>query len=150
MTFSSNLPTVLSTVNMKLTALQGDEMTRLQALSLTAVMKNRIFIEGKDSNGTQIGTYTPAYVKYTRKKAGRGTDNKVIISLTRQLENGMSPRALETGEVGYGIYLRSTEDMQKARWCEETYQKPIFAPTAEERSLVVQIGQDYIAKHVKV
>lgn len=148
MTYSSNLPTVLNTVNLKLTALQGDEMTRLQAFSLTAVMKDRIFVQGKDSNGTQIGTYTPAYIKYARKKAGRGTDNKVIISLTRQLENGMAPKALETGEVGYGIFLRTDEDMQKAHWCEETYKKPIFAPTAEERAMVIQIANDYIAKHL--
>lgn len=148
MTYSSNLPTVLNTVNLRLTELQGDEMTRLQALSLTAVIKDRIFVQGKDSKGTQIGTYTPAYIKYARKKAGRGTDNKVIISLTRQLENGMAPRRLETGEVGYGIFLRSDEDMQKARWCEETYRKPIFAPTAEERALVIQIADEYIAKHL--
>ena len=111
-------------------------------------MKDRIFVQGKDSNGTQIGTYTPAYIQYARKKAGRGTDDNVIISLTRQLENGMAPKALETGEVGYGIFLRTDEDMQKARWCEETYRKPIFAPTAEERAMVIQIADEYIAKHL--
>lgn len=148
MNYSTNLPSVLNTFNLRLTAFQGDQMCRLQALSLTAVMKDRIFVQGKDSNGTQIGTYTPAYIKYARKKAGRGTDNKVIISLTRQLENGMAPKQLETGEVGYGIFLRSDEDMQKARWCEETYKKPIFAPTAEERAMVIQIANDYIAKHI--
>lgn len=147
MTYYTNLPDVINTINTKLTALQASEMTRQQAFSLLAVMKDRIFVQGKDSNGSQIGTYTPAYVRYARKKANRGTDNKVIISLTRQLENGLHPEALET-ENGYAIMTRSSEDYDKARWCEETYKKPIFAPTAEERALCQQIAEDYIAKHL--
>lgn len=144
MTYSTNLPTVLADVNLKLTDLQRDAMTRLQAVSLMAVMKDRIHVQGKDSNGTQIGTYTPAYVKYARKKAGRGSDDKVIISLTRQLESGYQ---LEPIEHGWAICLRTQEDMQKARWCEETYEKPIFAPTEEEKAMVIQIANDYIAQH---
>lgn len=149
MIYSTNLPEVIETVNLKLTALRRSEMTRLQAFSLLAVMKGRIFVQGKDSNGSQIGTYTPAYIKYTRnsKKYRRGTDSKVIISLTRQLENGLHPEAM-TSENGYAIMTRSEEDYNKARWCEETYKKPIFAPTAEERALCKQIAEDYIAKHL--
>ena len=144
MTYSTNLPEVLNTVHLKLSKLHSDELTRTQATSLMAVMKDRIHIQGKDSNGTQIGTYTPAYIKYARAKAKRGVDNKVIISLTRQLENGWSPEPIENG---YAICLRSKEDMQKAQWCEETYKKKIFAPTAEEKAMVIQIAQDYIAKN---
>lgn len=144
MTYSTNLPIVLNNVGLMLTELQKDKMTRLQAVSLMAAMKVRIHQDGKDSNGTQIGTYTPAYVKYARRKAGRGTDNKVIISLTRQLESGYQ---LEQIPNGYAICFRTQEDMQKARWCEETYKKPIFAPTPEEKAMVVQIANDYIAKH---
>ena len=144
MTYSSNLPTVLNTVNLKLLSIQRDEMARLQAFSLLAVIKERIHIQGKDSNGAQIGTYTPAYMK--RRMSAmykRNGDRKVIISLTRQLESGWHPEAIPNG---YALCLRTPEDMQKARWCEETYKKPIFAPPAEERALVEQIAKDYIAK----
>lgn len=144
MMVSSNLPEVLNTISLKLTDMQRDKMTRLQAVSLMAAMKHRIHIDGKDSNGTQIGTYTPAYIKYKRAKMGRGTDNKVIISLTRQLESGYQLEAIPNG---WAICLRSAEDMQKARWCEETYQKPIFAPTSEERALVMEIANEFISKH---
>ena len=145
MTYSTNLPTVLKTVTDKLSALQINQMMREQAYSLIAVMKDRIHVQGKDSSGAQIGTYTPAYIKYTRAKKNRGTDNKVILSLTRQLESGYEPREIPNG---YAICLRTDEDMQKARWCEETYKKPIFKPTAEEEALVKQIAADYIAKHI--
>lgn len=144
MNYSTNLPEIINTNHLRLLNIQRDEMTRLQAFSLLAVMKDRIHVQGKDSNGTQIGTYTPAYIKYVRKKEGRGVDNKVILSLTRQLENGYQVEQIPNG---YAITLRSNEDMQKARWCEETYRKPIFAPTAEERAMVIQIANDYIAKH---
>jgi hypothetical protein len=144
MTYSTNLPDVINTVHLKLSKVHSDELTRTQAVSLMAVMKDRIHVQGKDSNGNQIGTYTPAYIKYKRLSKGRGTDNKVILSLTRQMESGYVPEAIENG---YAICFRTAEDMQKARWCEETYKKPIFAPTAEEKAMVIQIAQDYISKH---
>lgn len=146
MKYSTNLPEVLNTVHLKLSKLHSDELTRTQATSLMAVMKDRIHVQGKDSNGTQIGTYTPAYIKYVRasKKHKRGFDNKVILSLTRQLESGWAFEAIENG---HAIYMRTDEDMRKVKWCEETYKKAIFSPTTEERAMVVQIAQDYIAKN---
>ena len=148
MTYSTNLPEVLNTVHLKLSKVHSDELTRTQAVSLMAVMKDRIHVQGKDSNGNQIGTYTPAYVKYVRaKEHKRGFDNKVILSLTRQMESGYEVKLLENGEYGHVIRFRTDEDMQKARWCEKTYNKPIFAPTAEEKAMVIAIAQDYISKH---
>ena len=145
MTYSTNLPQVINNVIAQLSEEQNDELTRTQAITLMAVMKDRIHVQGLDSNGNQIGTYTPAYVKYTRaKKYKRGFDNKVILSLTRQMESGYQ---LEAIEKGYAICFRTAEDMQKAKWCEETYNKPIFAPTAEEKAMVIAIAQDYISKH---
>lgn len=143
MTYSTNLPTVLATVNLKLTGMQRDKMTRLQVVTLMAAMRDRIHAQGKDSNGTPIGTYTPAYIR-ARIKAKRGTDNKVILSLTRALEDSYEVYPIENG---YGIGFNTMESMQKARWCEDTYKKPIFAPTAEERALVKQIADDFIAKY---
>lgn len=145
MTYSNNLPDVLNTVNFKLSKLQSDQLARTQAVSLMAVMKDRIHVQGKDSNGSPIGKYTPAYIKYARAKAGRGMDNRVILSLTRQMESGYQIEAIENG---YAICFRTKEDMQKAKWCEETYKKAIFAPTAEEKALVQQIAQDYFAQNL--
>lgn len=142
MTYSTNLPTVLNTVALTLTELQRDKMTRLQAVSLMAVMRERIHVQGKDSSGAPIGTYTPAYMR-TRVKAKRGTSTKVILSLTRAMEDSYEVYPIANG---YGIGFNTMENMQKARWCEDTYKKPIFAPTAEERALVKQIADDFITK----
>ncbi len=145
MTYSNNLPTVLNTLSFKLTALQKDQMTRLQATSLLAVLRDRIHVQGKDSSGAAIGTYTPAYIR-TRVKAKRGSSSKVILSLTRAMEDSYEIYPIENG---YGIGFNTMENMQKARWCEDTYKKPIFAPTAEERALVQQIADDFIANLCK-
>lgn len=142
--YQSNMPFVFNTINLKLTELQRDKMTRLQAVSLIAVLRERIHVQGKDSQGAPIGTYTPAYIRYARSKAKRGTSNKVILSLTRAMENSYEIRPIANG---YGIGFTTAENLKKARWCEDTYNKPIFAPTAEERALVKQIADDFITKH---
>ena len=145
MELQTNMPVVLNTVNMKLSALDIKRMTNIQATTLMAVMRDRIHVQGRDSNGAPIGVYTPRYIKYTRRNAGRGTDNKVILSLTRQMENGYILVELPNGT---GIGFSTHEDFQKAGWCEETYKKPIFKPTAEEKEMVNQIAEEYIAKYL--
>lgn len=145
MELQTNMPVVLNTVNMKLSALDIKRMTNIQATTLMAVMRDRIHVQGRDSNGAPIGVYTPRYIKYSRKKAGRGTDSKVILSLTRQMENGYILVELQNGT---GIGFSTHEDFHKAGWCEETYNKPIFKPTAEEKEMVNQIAEEYIAKYL--
>lgn len=145
MALSSNAIPVLNSVSLKLSALDIKRMTTIQASTLMAVMRDRIHVRGEDSNGSQIGVYTPKYIKYARKKAGRGTDNKVILSLTRQMENGYILVELPDGS-GTGIGFSTHEDFQKAVWCEETYKKDIFAPTSEEKAMVMKIAEEYIAQ----
>lgn len=145
MAFESNFTSVIKTVNDKLKAVDIQKMTAIQASTLLGLMRVRIHMDGIASDGTQIGYYTPAYMK-TRKKAGRGSDEKVILSLTRSMENSEELYPLTNGT---GIGFSTAENWQKAKWCEETYGKRIFAPTVEEEQTVVAIGQDYIRKHFK-
>ena len=142
---TTNALTVINTIKSKLSALDTKRMTIIQASTLMAVMRDRIHVNGLDSNNTPIGVYTPKYIKHSRIKAGRGADNKVILSLTRQMENGYMIVELANGT---GIGCATHEDFQKVQWCEETYKKKIFAPTTEERTLVNQIAQDFIAKNL--
>ena len=50
-TIQSNLEEVLTTVHQKLSAVDVDKMTRLQATSLMAAMRQRIHVDGKASDG---------------------------------------------------------------------------------------------------
>lgn len=141
----SNLEEVLTTVHQKLSAIDVDKMTRLQATSLMATMRQRIHVDGKASDGGAIGSYSPAYVKYTRPKFGRKEGSKVVLSLTRTMENAMILYPIPHGT---GIGYSTAEQLQKARWCEQTYNKKIFSPTAEERNMVNKIGEEYINKYL--
>lgn len=144
MEMKSNMPAIINTLSTKLSAIDVDKMTRIQASTLLAVLRNRIHVDGLDSQGYPIGTYTPSYLKY-RQKHKRGADPKVILSLTRSMENSMELYPIEHGT---GIGFSTKENWQKARWCEETYGKLIYSPTIQEKQLVIAIGQDYISKHL--
>ena len=94
------------------------------------------------------GTFTSAAsenkVGKARPNYNRGSDPKVIISLTRKLENSYT--AVAAGEKGYGISFLDQEDYNKSQWVEETYDKPIFKLTAEEEKIAVQQITDLLTK----
>lgn len=136
---------------------------RPMCFDLIDIMTKRIHIDGVASDGTQIGTYSPGYMKVrtgnygnsarvTRgpnkgnlKNAGvitrgpnkgqprprynRSNDTKVIVSLTRQLENNWSVIATQRG---YGIGFLNPFNYQKARWVEAQKKKEIFSLSQAE------------------
>lgn len=69
-----------------------------------------------------------------RKKYGRSSDPKVVVSLTRQLENDWAVLATQKG---YGIGFNNPFNTKKARWVEETYDKKIFNLTPTEQEYIL-------------
>lgn len=109
---------------------------RIAASTLMAQMRRRIHVDGKDSNGSAIGTYSQPYLRYTRPKHGRQEGNKVVLSLTRAMENGM--QVVDIGG-GAAISYITAELRQRAEWQEERYGKRVFKPTQEERDMVIKV-----------
>jgi hypothetical protein len=191
---TSNLGRITGNLRAKLIELQQnpDPMLRTVALAVLPEMKRRVHVDGKDSSGQLIGTYSPGYMKvrtgdfknskrYTRgKNAGklkdagtytdrtirldkqtgvfsreekvgmarpkynRTNDPKVILSLTRQMENDMS--VVESG-TGYGIGYTNPDNFKKAGYCETTYKKKILTQlTSEERELGRTVGEAYVSE----
>ena len=144
----SNMDMVVNKLNLSLTTVNIDEMTRLQATTLLAQMRKRIHVRGMATDGKPIGTYSPKYLKYIRPKHKRSTDSKVILSLTRAMENGMILFPITNGTaIGYA----TPELLQRARWQEKRPAygaRAIFSPTKEELQLVNEIGNNYIAEHL--
>lgn len=143
-TTEHNGEVIFKTIDAKLAAIDIDKMTRLQATSLMAAMRRRIHVNGLDSSGKPIGVYSPGYLKYTRPKYGRKEGTTVVLSLTRSMENAMKLYPIENGT---GIGYITAEQLQKAKWCEQTYKKRIFAPTEEERAMTQAIAENYIKEH---
>ena len=118
---------------------QGD-MLRAVSLSMLPIVHDRIHIEGKAADGAGIGTYSKTYLKYTRPKNNRSNDPKVILSLTRQMENDFSVVAT-SGK--YGLGFKNDLNFDKATWAEQTYGKKIYALTNSERETTIKAAQEY-------
>lgn len=93
---------------------------------------------GKKTKGKSIGE--------PRKKYNRGTDPKVIISLSRKLEESYVLVPIQNGT---GIGFSTNESFLKSQYVEKTYKKPIFKITKEERQLIFEAGQEYINETLK-
>lgn len=76
-----------------------------------------------------------------RPRYNRTNDTKVVISLTRQMENDFSVIATAKG---YGLGYSNPENAKKVEYVEETYKKKIFALTKEEKEKAAQIAGDFI------
>lgn len=171
----SNADEVIQLISARLEDINIKELTALQASTIMAEMRKRIHVEGKDSNDAQIGTYTPAYMKVRtglykdakpakkgvksagkatkgankggeRVKYQRGSDTKVILSLTRQMESDM---VIVPFENGCGIGYNNQTNFKKSQYNEKTYRKNIFNLTKKEREFIFEIGQGYIDEKLK-
>lgn len=118
---------------------QGD-LLRAVSLSMLPVVHDRIHVAGQAADGSPIGTYSPSYLKYTRPKNNRGSDPKVILSLTRQMESDFSVVA-DLGK--YGLGFKNDLNFDKATWAELTYKKKIYALTTGERDIAIEAAQQY-------
>lgn len=187
---TSNISEVLGTLAMRIEeAIKPENFTRVVATGIISTVHNRIHIQGKAADGSQIGTYSKGYMvvrtgayknavrfskgkskgevknagKFTKgldikvfgsivldtEKAGgarpnynRTNDTKVILSLTRQMENDFSAVVNDKGEWGLGF--KNPDNTDKAKWAEETYNKKIYDLTEEEKEKVLEIGIGYL------
>jgi hypothetical protein len=127
---NTNLPEVADRLIEKLKKLKDNEyLLRPVCVDLIDLMTKRIHIDGIDRDGGQIGTYNSAYLKYRQNKHKRTSDTKIIVSLTRQLENDWSVIATKNG---YGIGFKNKFNLQKARWVEQIKDKNIFSLAGNE------------------
>jgi len=121
-TVTTNIEQVLTNLGQSFeTIFNPNYLLRPVALEVLPMITERIHQEGRASDGSEIGSYSNGYLKQ-REKAGRGESKKVIVSLTRQLENNWS--VLETTN-GYGIGFTNSFNADKLRWVEEMKGKVI-------------------------
>lgn len=144
-TVNTNIAEVTGRIREKLNKLKDKEyILRPVCFDLIELMKKRIHEDGLNASNTAIGTYSNAYMR-ERKKHQRSDDRKVIVSLTRQLENDWSVIATSRG---YGIGFKNPFNLQKARWV-EVQKGVIFSLTAGENKyasdLINQLTRDALA-----
>lgn len=129
LTVTTNLKDILTNLGQNFnTIFDKNYLLRPVAIETIPLITERIHKDGKASDGSQIGSYSNGYLKQ-REKNKRGKDTKVIVSLTRQLENDWS--VLET-QKGYGIGFTNSFNADKLGWVEESKGKVIRNLTTEE------------------
>jgi hypothetical protein len=180
--YNSNVSIVVGSLKQKLIGLKEnpDAMLRTVAFTVLPEMKKRVHVDGRDSTGNQIGTYSTEYMKVRtgdfgnsgrfskgkkkgevkdagvisrgpgkgkpRPKYNRTADTKVILSLTRQMENDMS--VLPSG-TGYGIGYNNQDNFKKSQYNEATYKKKIWNLTEEEKLLAKDTAQLFVDDYLK-
>jgi len=141
MTIKTNIQDVFGGIAKQLQSSMLDKVDRALYSSLLGVEKTRIFEEGKDSSGSQIGKYTPGYVKRRVKKFGQSSDPKVIIALTNELQNDY--KVVPDGK-GWGLGVTNELNYAKVKFVENTYKKDIFLPTEDHQKMFVDGVQLYV------
>lgn len=147
LTVKTNIGAVTDAIRAKLALLSDKEnLPRILAFDTIELMTKRIHIEGKDATDTEIGSYNKSYLKLRERKYNRSSDPKIIVSLTRQLENNWS---VISTEKGYGVGFLNPFNLQKARWVEENKDKKIFSLSPSELNIITDIIQDNVSDVLK-
>lgn len=136
----SNIPMMIAGMMKKFTELQNPEtVSRAVAVALQPEIRNRIHVEGKNSQGGEIGTYDNTYLKLRQRPPyNRTSDSAVVASLTRQLENSYTTQATEKA---YTIGFTSPGSAEKVKHLEEKY-GTIWALTDGESEMVKLVAED--------
>jgi hypothetical protein len=144
---NTNIAEVSGRIRAKLEKVKDKEtLLRPLCFDLVEIMTKRIHTRGENSSGSQIGTYSNPYLKYRERGdpknnvPKRGSDSKIVVSLTRELENDWSVIATPNG---YGIGFKNVFNLQKARWV-EVMKGVIFSLTSQEN----KYASDFINHHV--
>lgn len=146
-TIKTNIGEVNERIEGKLAKLGDKEyIPRILSFDLIDLMTKRIHVDGLASDESPIGSYNSQYLRLRQSKYSRPGDRKIIVSLTRQLENDWSVIATDAG---YGIGFLNPLNFQKARWVEENKGKKIFSlsPTEQQyvNDTVNQLVRDVLA-----
>ena len=118
LTYSSNIADIAGTLLKQIKGLEtggpnNDKVLRAIADSALSLVRPRIHQQGKRADGQPIGTYSNSYLNYRVKKKNRENDSKVVLSLTRNMENDFQVIATDTG---YGLGFNNPDNVKKADW----------------------------------
>jgi len=121
------------------------DLLLLAGKRLEGLMKRRIFNEGKDQQGSQIGKYKSKRWEKIRSRKGRQTAF-VDLQFTGDLI-----RSFKTVRSGDEVFLAivNDRDFLKAKGNEERRKKIIFEPTNEEVQVVERYFEDLLTDAVE-
>lgn len=140
-TITTNITEVIGRIRSNFELLKDREyLLRPLAIETLPLIKERIHVDGKASDGTPIGSYSNGYMR-TREQYGRGDSRKIIVALTSQLEQDWAVLATDNG---YGIGFNNVFNAEKMRWVEAIKSKIISNLSAEEKQYITERLQELV------
>lgn len=142
---SSNISEVLGSLVARIDeAIKPENFTRVVATGIISTVHNRIHIQGKAADGSPIGSYENNYLRLRERKYNRLEGKKVVLSLTRQMENDFSAVVTQNGTWGLGF--KNSLNADKSKWVQDHFEKNVYDLTAEEKDMALEIGAEYLQK----
>lgn len=143
-------------------AIKSEQNQRVALSTTLAVHKQRIFVNGMDANGSQIGTYGTNPISISKKNQARQTgktyfkggyaeyhgaigkgSSKVILVNFGQMQ---ADYGIVMGSQGFGFGFHNSANAEKMGWMTDKYDKEIAALSDSELDvfanvLVAQLNQ---------
>jgi hypothetical protein len=146
---------LINTINKLNDAIRSDRLNRTALTTVLALEKKRIFEEGKDSNGGQIGTYGTKPISISKKNQARNTGktyfpggyseyksaigkNPGYVNLRNTDQMRMDFGILKNGQ-SWGLGFQNGENFNKSNWMESKYDKDIFQITESETNTLADV-----------
>jgi hypothetical protein len=140
----------------------SDRNLRTSLSTTLAVHKPRIFKDGFDAAGVQIGTYSTRPISIAKNKQARNTgrtyfkggyaeyhgaigkgSDRVNLRATDQM---MMDYGLQGGAGDYGFGFQNSDNYEKSQWMENKYQKEIFDISKNELEVLADVTVDLFVK----
>jgi hypothetical protein len=134
-------------------AIRDEKFKRIALTTTLAIQKQRIYVQGLDSKGSQIGTYSKKPASISKKNQARNTGktyfpggyseyhaaigkggDKVVLRNTDQ--EMMDYGLIQNGQE-FGFGFQNSLNAEKAGWHVDKYKKEIHALTDKEIELTV-------------
>lgn len=143
-------------------ALKTDNAIRAGVSTVLALQKQRIFTEGKDSKGNQIGTYSTEPASISKKNQARQTGktyfpggyaeyktaigkNPGYVNLQNTSQMALD-YSMQIGDGEYGIGFNNEFNYNKSEWVEKHFDKEIFFESEKERNAMLNVMEATIGR----
>jgi hypothetical protein len=124
-----------------------DKITRAAIQTTHVGLVDRIFSQGRDANGKDLGEYSESYYQFRRKKYNR-TNRDVNLQATGQMKNDFTPLKI-LGDGQYGSGFNNSANAEKSYAVESHYNTSIFELSDDEEKKLQENFEFELNKRLK-
>lgn len=133
-----------------------DRAIKIAVQSVLATQKKRIFVDGQDSTGQKIGTYSTDPISISKKNQSRNTGKTYFPGGYAEYKSAVGKndgyvnwrntdqmffdfQFFDMGNLQYGIGFSNEFNFQKSEWLEKKYGKKVIAMSKQEEKILTDV-----------